>query len=546
MAFGFGLGITANPPLNLTQQALAILRSYGTNAHAYIPGIGTLSGLTAGNYLLADGSTGLTPVDGLQGLVLDGMGSVGSELVVNGALTSADGWTVVGVDGTHTATFSAAGCRYQSGTTSPQLVVAQAVALTSIVAGKTYQFTFTISNWVSGAVKSDQFLAGGSWPQANGTYTYTAVCNNGGNFSLTRSTTSVDLTVSNISIKEVTGIHATSSGAARPTLRRGLVNLALSSQNLVNAAWAPVGDTTVTENRATFPTGGFGNPVRQNFNFSSGAPYTIALDCKAISGSATGTLDLQNGEGGAFTAPTSRGIVVCSITPGAARTWVDIQLDAAGVMDVYAFGLFQGTLTAAQILAEGGIPLTTTAAASNAAAGRYSSQFSGAQYVATGSPVCQATDDICVVAGAICTEVATGYRVIFNPAGDTGNNYSYGAIVFELTTGKLFSSFSTPTGSITLFSTTNDTNAVLVASIRTAGNTRVLRKNGTLLATSTNSIGASSYTSSSIGSNVSGVYGSRFIGSLGPVIAIKGTVSDAELLTLERWVSSLTPNGPAF
>ena len=64
---------------SLVQQALAILRRFGSDAHAYIPGIGTISGLTAGNYLLADGSTGRTPVDGLQGLVLDGMGSVGSD-----------------------------------------------------------------------------------------------------------------------------------------------------------------------------------------------------------------------------------------------------------------------------------------------------------------------------------------------------------------------------------------------------------------------------------------------------------------------------------
>ena len=34
--------------------------------------------------------------------------------------------------------------------------------------------------------------------------------------------------------------------------------------------------------------------------------------------------------------------------------------------------------------------------------------------------------------------------------------------------------------------------------------------------------------------------------ALCPVIIVKGTLTDADMLTLERWVSSLTPNGPVF
>lgn len=73
---GVSVGLTAGVGTDsLISQAIAVLRKFGTDAHAYIPGIGAVSGLTAGNYLE---NTFAPPVvvDGLVGGVLDAVGSI--------------------------------------------------------------------------------------------------------------------------------------------------------------------------------------------------------------------------------------------------------------------------------------------------------------------------------------------------------------------------------------------------------------------------------------------------------------------------------------
>lgn len=64
-ALGGGLG----------SQARAILAAYGTDAHIYLPGIGTLNGYTMGNWLDSGGTTPAT-VDNPVGLVQDAIGSI--------------------------------------------------------------------------------------------------------------------------------------------------------------------------------------------------------------------------------------------------------------------------------------------------------------------------------------------------------------------------------------------------------------------------------------------------------------------------------------
>jgi len=66
---------TAPGSLSPTQRAVAVLRKFGTDAHVYLPGIGALSGLTAGNYLE---NTAVNPgvVDQPVGAVLDSVGGI--------------------------------------------------------------------------------------------------------------------------------------------------------------------------------------------------------------------------------------------------------------------------------------------------------------------------------------------------------------------------------------------------------------------------------------------------------------------------------------
>ena len=63
-----------------------LLAKFGTNAHAWLPGANgvSVSGLPTNNYLLSDASTGYSSTDSVVGLVLDGLGSFGENLVTNG------------------------------------------------------------------------------------------------------------------------------------------------------------------------------------------------------------------------------------------------------------------------------------------------------------------------------------------------------------------------------------------------------------------------------------------------------------------------------
>lgn len=66
---------TLNSGSSLGSAAVAILASYGTDAHIYLPGIGTLNGYTLGNWLDSGGTTPAT-VDNPVGLVQDAIGTI--------------------------------------------------------------------------------------------------------------------------------------------------------------------------------------------------------------------------------------------------------------------------------------------------------------------------------------------------------------------------------------------------------------------------------------------------------------------------------------
>jgi hypothetical protein len=79
-----GIGITPyTGQLSLQSQALSVLRSFGSNAHAFVPGIGVVSGLIAGNYLDSAGVTSAT-VDNPIGLAKDPFGTINTTQTVTG------------------------------------------------------------------------------------------------------------------------------------------------------------------------------------------------------------------------------------------------------------------------------------------------------------------------------------------------------------------------------------------------------------------------------------------------------------------------------
>jgi len=186
------------------------------------------------------------------------------------------------------------------------------------------------------------------------------------------------------------GIHATQSlTGSKPILRRGILNLTPRSNTFTDALWFyPAGAATFVG--STDPTGALnsyrstpgtvGNaPINTSANnnrtysdqtFANGT-YTIALWVKTDAIDSAVALYLEDrlsdtvrGSGSTTTNSTWQLIVATGTTAGASAgvriLWASTQAVLLG-----GVGLFAGTLTAQQIIAAGGIPLTTTAPASS-------------------------------------------------------------------------------------------------------------------------------------------------------------------------------------
>jgi hypothetical protein len=98
---------------------------------------------------------------------------------------------------------------------------------------------------------------------------------------------------------------------------------------------------------------------------------------------------------------------------------------------------------------------------------------------------------------------------------------------------------------VQLNSTGNTISTPLVASARKVGNVKVLRVNGVQAATDSTVMGATTVTTAAIGFNPQGA--SEFHnGTISVEIIVKGTLSDADMLVLERFAALTLPNAPSF
>jgi hypothetical protein len=236
-------------------------------------------------------SAGTTPVtaaaqqvglalDKSQGLVL------GPELIPNGDFsngsanwTTGTGWSISGGSAQGTAV---AGADLTSSFTT--------------TAGRWYQLTFTVSNYIAGIFRPSVGQSETINVSANGTYTYrlfaassTAVKF----FGFSSFTGSID----NVSAKLLPGNHAfQSTSAQRPTLGRnpytGTRNLLTFTEQFDNAVWVKA-QTTVTANATTAPDGTStadkmletavtnAHAVYANFTYVAGATYAASVYAKA-------------------------------------------------------------------------------------------------------------------------------------------------------------------------------------------------------------------------------------------------------------------------
>jgi hypothetical protein len=198
--------------------AIALLRSLGTSAHVWLPGANgtTVASLPSNNYLLGNGSTGYSTVDGVDGLTLDGMGSVGAEHITsipsgnNGWTPSFSGGVASGVKvaGAATGSLYCLTTGMQAGQWHCMTVVVSAISgtLTPQIGGT----PLTAITTVGTHVRYEKYTAGAA------------------NYLDAPAATTA--TVTSWSIKPITGTHLTQPTTAnKPLVRRGMLNELLNS-----------------------------------------------------------------------------------------------------------------------------------------------------------------------------------------------------------------------------------------------------------------------------------------------------------------------------
>jgi hypothetical protein len=645
MFIGSAISLVAGQK-TLTARAIDILGRFGPDAHLYLPGVGVISGKTAGNYLENTFAT-LGSYNSTVGGVLDCGGStvgvftasnvtagvtaggaavaglsasiatvVGEIYSINYIITASIGQLSAQAGGT-TGTVQASNfvgtitevlTAGTTGTTNVGLVgriggltsCTGSVTVTKLggmgpellpngltgsavntgativggvlnmvnvatgyasfldstpgfVAGKTYKMTVTATGPTQNGTVLFQGVGIMSFLANVGTVVYETMFVAG---AISNSRVQVNCNNANcsgtvsVSIKEVLGIHATqASSGSRPTLRRGIQNLLTYSQDFSNAAWAK-SSATVLGQALTFG-GGSNASIEQITAIVGGTAsksLTVAVRAYVVSG--TFNFRVKNSQQGVAdnflecSADTIPRLFVLPITNSASAgtgsqiigVWNSAVSPQAGTLIIEAISVFAGTLTAAQIQAAGGIPLTTAAAAWSTGGNSYW-EFDGVDdSLALSAPLFQMADDHCVIAG-IAYKGTNGTANTFFEVGDgsTGARaasmrvngggfnviWSDGTIVSQANGNSLMSGAS------------NVCTAVSRSGVRQS------RQNGILTQTAAGNPTNPALTLTKIGARSGGI-GEYATAQFYPIIAIKGTVTDADMLILEKFVGSLS------
>ena len=496
---------------------IPLLRSLGSNAHVWLPGANgtTVASLPSNNYLLSDGSTGYSTVDGVDGLTLDGMGALGSEI------TGATSLTLTGSITTLASTTS------------------------NLVVGATYLVTYTY-NLTSGSIQYGGNMNVGAAQSGAVSGTYTAYLTAAGAGAGWLHSESGVGTISNLSVKQVTGIHLTQATTAnKPLVRRGALNLQDWSENISGATgWASDGmqvGSTVTL-PASSPT------AFRALKAGAVTPYTAYVASLYIPPAAYWSDPSKRFKLTWFGLDVARTDFTPATVNGGAGGWLTLVcpadvIGAATTLDFRLENLTASTITCSQpfkVQIEAGITAgdytpTTSTAASNPSAGKYWWSFDGSNDSLLSGNLGITSACTIVIAGRV-NSLVPDYQTLLEENTNGVTIYTNSAGDFKL--GK------TGVGLII------EKTAVIVAGVpfvltcRLSGGTAVLRKNGVQVATSATAITFSAITGARIGDSFTPGY--PLGGALGWVVALPVALSDADCLTVERLVSSQFPNGPVF
>lgn len=499
---------------SIFQQALAVLRTFGSDAHMYLPGVGYVNGTDAGNWL--DTAFAATAVDSPVGLVMDAANTArGAELVVGA-------WaTPTFFDNVTTGTGSSVAAT--PGTTGSR----SAVGFTTI-AGKTYVASWKIVT--SGATLSvfcrDGVTLGSGTVIASDTTGAQGVIKSlvftaaSANSNLLLSTnTAAPFSVSDISVREVTGaIYASNNTTAqKPILRRTPI---LGANSVTNGEFATdlsgwtagMGWMQMSGAANYLGTGGY---LEQAIPTVAGRTYIVNATSSASA--LCGAWDSPGQSGALSGSPGTRsGAIEFSFVASDSTSYIAFSGGSAYTLD---------NVTVKEVTGYSNVMYHQYAAASS-------------QRLSLSAVPFLLSDDHCVVS-AFSAVLTAGRQALYSCRNSTATN-QIGSEIGINASGFVYARNRDDAGlAFELVGSSNVTGSGKVASVRRLGSTVDLRVDGTQVSTGTlPAFGPSTNNTATLGAGWTTSITDFWNGSKHGDIIIKGSVSDAQLLTLTRCLAA--------
>jgi len=528
--------------------AIAFLRSLGTSAHVWLPGANGVSvaSLPSNNYLLSDGSTGYSTVDGVDGLTLDGMGSLGSELVGSGAVGLVGAATVA----TYSTTTGV-------GTVTRVDASNQSFVQWSGLSNVLHKVTISCTSGVATSVRSGSQAGSAVATVLSGESPTFFITPTGGLITITSSSGTAGFTVT--SFKEYTGTHLTQPTTAnKPLVRRGAYNLLKYSEQFGNAAWAKtlsgsgvlpvvtdnylgeVGVTRIQVDRGAGGVIGDMSMLDQAVTSVVGVVYYGNCEVKATAAGDIGKIIVSRGAAGS-------GYRAITLTAnwqsfGGAET-------ATSTAATFSIGL-RGTISSCSQTADFLIrstqhtsgaaaedyTTTTATAASNPTSGKYWWSFDGSNDSLLSGNLGITNACTIVIAGRVNSLSALQVFLSEDTNGAAFYVNADGSVDFSKT--GVAQVVATAAGVIVA-------GVPFVITTRLSSGTAVIRKNGVQVATAASGLTFSAVTGARIGTSFNGT-SYPVGGALGWVVALPVALSDADCLTVERLVGTQFPGMATF
>ena len=344
------------------------------------------------------------------------------------------------------------------------------------------------------------------------------------------------------------GLNATQATTGyQPKLRRGLVNLLLYSNDLMNAAWSiAAGGTKQSANSITFSATNDQLGQTVNTDASVGVSATGAV---VLSGAGSIVLVLARIGGGVYEdsaltinlTPTPTLYSVSKTIANAGQTGFRLALvktagSTATSITMDGAAVLKGSLTAQQIIAAGGIPLTTTAQASSSA-GTYKLEFDGVDdRLLLGSVPFQTSDNLAIVFSGNVASLSAS-RSLFGAYSAAENNPRI-QMYTSLTSGVLTGMIRDDAGASAISTGGSvQSGGNFIASLVKQGATMSVRLNGVAGSIgNTSSLGVATLNTCALCETK----GSYSAASVAGVAVIKGTVTAAQALIFERGLNALS------